>query len=129
MQNKKGFFLHFRLFFCIFASGKAVAGTLQANTKSPNHQVFWRPPQGIRTHATRYCPARRNNLPRAGQISNIPSRSLLHPVSLPARTGAFPLFLLLLFPGAYLSVFSPVSLPFGTSSFTPNVFLLKNNWK
>jgi hypothetical protein len=53
---------------------------LQDNAKSQKFHVFWRPPQDIRTPATRYCPARRNNLPRAGQIDYIPSRYLLHPV-------------------------------------------------
>ena len=54
--------------------------------------LFWRPPQDIRTPAARYCPARRNNLPRAGQISNMPSRSLLHAVLIPVTTGLFPLY-------------------------------------
>ena len=63
----------------------------QANAQTPKIQVFWRSPQEIRTHAARSCPARRNNLPRAGQISYMPSRSLLHAVLIPVPSRSFPL--------------------------------------
>ena len=85
--------MHFCDFFCIFAFCKASAFCLESNARSPKFYVFWRPLQDIRTFAARYCPARRNNLPRAGQISNMPSRSLLHAVSFPVTTGLLPLFL------------------------------------
>ena len=57
----------------------------------PQVLVFWRPPKEIRTNATRYFPARRNNLPRAGQISYLP----LAPCYVcfnPCNYGVFPLF-------------------------------------
>ena len=83
--------LHFSRFFRIFASRKGCCCVLQANAQNPKIQVFWRPPQDIRTPATRYCPARRNNLPRAGQISNMPSRSLQTLGLIPVTTGFLPL--------------------------------------
>jgi hypothetical protein len=83
--------LHFRFFFSIFASRKGCCIIHSANAKSLYFQVFWRPPQDIRTPATRYCPARRNNLPRAGQINNMPSRSLQTLGLIPVTTGFLPL--------------------------------------
>ena len=88
--------MHFCDFFCIFAPRTGYRCICFVNAKSLKVQVFWRTPQDIRTNAIRFCPARRKNLPRAGQISSYTSPFLLHPVLIPVTTGLFPFLSLVL---------------------------------